>query len=280
MPETVASSLDDLRALVDLVADPDAEEPMGLHLFDSDDPGARLARHVERVVFAEAFGNTPELLEAEYGRYEPSSVFLCVLDYRRRLPAGAIRLMLPRPDGSGSKTFDDVEPFWGTSFEELAHRNGVRFPAGATWDIATLAVDPAYRAPAATGLVSTALYQGLFVTALACGVDHHVAILDRRVHLFLQRTMHQPLRELRGAGPLPYLGSPASVVVWMGTADWKRRLLAVDRQLHDLMFEGVGLEHAVRPLTAEVHPRLLAWKAEAAGAAPRTAGRAREATAT
>ena len=61
-------------------------EPFGVYVFTADEPAAELARYVERTVFEEAFGNPRELLEAEYGPYESSTVFYAVLDHRRRLP--------------------------------------------------------------------------------------------------------------------------------------------------------------------------------------------------
>ena len=177
MPNTDARPSDELHELADLAIDGGATEPMGLHLFATDDRRAELARHVERVVFGESFGNTPDLLAAEYGPYEAHSIFLCVLDYRRRLPAGMVRLILPDLDGSGLKTFDDIEPIWGVSVDELLRRSSLRMPLDRTWDFATLAVDPAYRAPAAAGLVSTALLQSVSQLSLRCrgrlGGHHH-----------------------------------------------------------------------------------------------------------
>ncbi len=262
MASSDARSSGELHELADLAIDAEATEPMGVHVFDSDDRRAELARHVERVVFGQSFGNTPDLLAAEYGLYEAHSIFLCVLDYRRRLPAGMVRLILPDLDGNGSKTFDDIEPIWGVPVDELLRRSDVRMPRYATWDIATLAVDPAYRAPAAVGLVTTALYQAISVLALRCRVDWHITILDQRVFRVLQRTMRDPFREFTGISPLPYLGSEASLPVWIQNSEWGARLLQTDLNIHGIMFDGTGLEGAVRPLDPAMPPQLIAWLLE------------------
>ena len=262
MPDTDARPSGELQELADLAIDAGATEPMGVHLFASDDRRAELARHVERVVFGASFGNTTDLLAAEYGPYEPQSIFLCVLDYRRRLPAGVLRLILPDLEGSSTKTFDDIEPIWGVPVDEMLRRSGVRMPRRSTWDMATLAVDPAYRTPAAIGLVSTALFQAMSQLTLRCHVDWLVAILDQRVYRLLQRTLQHPVHEFDGIGPLPYLGSAASLPVWLQRSEWEARLLQTDLTLHGIIYNGAGLEGAVRPLDPSIPPQLIAWLLE------------------
>ena len=87
-----ATRLDDaMRQQVTEVIDPNATEPFGVYVLADPNPAASLARHVERVVFDEAFGNSPDQLDVEYGKYERSSLFFCVIDHRRRLPVGMAR---------------------------------------------------------------------------------------------------------------------------------------------------------------------------------------------
>ena len=91
----------ELRYLTELVMPADAVEPFGAYLFRGDEPGAELGRHVERAVFLEAFGNTPELLAEEYGPYEASSVFICVVDQLPQAPGRRhARAARRRPRGS------------------------------------------------------------------------------------------------------------------------------------------------------------------------------------
>ena len=67
MPAFTECRDEDLRRLARDVAAPGNTSPLGVYMFRSTDPGAELARHVERVVFMETFGNTPDLLAQEYG---------------------------------------------------------------------------------------------------------------------------------------------------------------------------------------------------------------------
>ncbi|HLM95539.1 MAG TPA: hypothetical protein VK283_04440, partial [Acidimicrobiales bacterium] len=89
----------ELRRLARRATDPRSTAPLGVYLFRSSDPASELARHVERVVFLETFGNTPELLIKEYAPYEEASIFLCVVDHLRQVPAGTMRVLLPSPLG-------------------------------------------------------------------------------------------------------------------------------------------------------------------------------------
>src|SRR5690349_17152295 len=88
-----------------------ASTPYGLYLLPADDPAAELARAVERSVFFEFFGNTPDLLADEYGPFEPASRFLLVLDHEMMRPAGTCRLI--EPTAAGNKTVTDLDRVWG-----------------------------------------------------------------------------------------------------------------------------------------------------------------------
>ena len=89
----------EMRQLVAEVSDPDAVAPFGVYVWSSSEPGAELGRHLERRVFGEFFGNSPETLAEEYGPYEEASSFFCVVDHRRQLPAGVLRVIRPSPAG-------------------------------------------------------------------------------------------------------------------------------------------------------------------------------------
>lgn len=235
-----------LRRLASEVASPGASAPFGVYMVRATDPGAELARHVERVVFLETFGNTPELLAKEYGPYEDSSIFFCVIDHIRGVPAGTMRVLLPSP--AGFKTIDDVAPVWGEPLEAMAARTGLDIDLARTWDIATLAVAPDYRGKATMGLVSMGLYQALALATPPCGVEWLLAILDVPVFRMIRWKLRMPMVGFAGVPALPYLGSPASMPAWCNVADTERRLAASDPDLHALYFKGVGMEPAVRPL--------------------------------
>jgi hypothetical protein len=224
-------------------------EPFGVYAFAADAPESELARHVEREVFYEFFNNTPELLEAEYGPYDRSTLFVCALDHRRRLPAGAIRLVLPSP--AGLKSLDDVEPVWGHRIHDVLERTSPRLEADRTWDVATLAVDSEYRGRATDGLVSLGMYQGVAQLALRCHVKWVVTILDLVVLNLLQGAMADPFQHFAGLEPLPYLDSPASLPVYCDLDAYFARLETADPSMYEILFDGRGLEAAVRPLDLE-----------------------------
>jgi hypothetical protein len=242
-PRPARAADDGLQALAREVIErrPRPATPFGLYLLRSDDPAAGLARRVEAEVFGEAFGNTPDLLAAEYGPYEAASVYCCVLDHRRARPVGALRLILPGP--AGLKSLVDIEAGWGRSGTDLLAGSDVGYEAERTWDIATLAVAAGYR----DGLVSQALYQGACTSARRCGASALVTILDVRVLRLVQRCLGRPFRRHDGVAAANYLDSPASLPVWCDFEEWRRRVERSDEVLHEVVFEGRGLEAVVSP---------------------------------
>jgi len=242
------NTLDDaeLRRLARDVTATGTTAPLGVYLFRASDPASELARHVERVVFLETFGNTPELLAKEYAPYEEASIFLCVVDHLRQVPAGTMRVLLPSP--LGFKTLDDTVPVWGETIETMAARTGIDIDLTRTWDIATLAVAPEYRGKATMGLVSMGLYQALALATPRCSIEWLLAILDVPVFRMIRWKLRMPMAGFSGVTARPYLGSPASMPVWCSVSDTERRLAVSDPELHDLYFKGVGMEPGIRPL--------------------------------
>ena len=102
------------------------------------------------------------------------------------------------------------------------------------------------------------LYQTVVLTARACGVDWLAAILDMPVFRLLQWTLRMPFAAYEGVAPLPYLGSAASIPAWCNLVDYEKRLVATDPDLHALLFEGLGLESAVRRVDLSCIDRLVA----------------------
>ncbi|HUO49613.1 MAG TPA: hypothetical protein VMU09_12345, partial [Acidimicrobiales bacterium] len=222
------------------------DEPFGLYLFRADDPAADLARHVEQQVFLETFGNTPELLAKEYLPYEEASVFLCVMDHRRAVPVSAMRIVTPSP--AGFKSLDDIAPVWNVDVETMFERTGIPFDPGTIWDIATIAAHPEYRGKAAAGLATLALYQGLAHASLGSGIETLVCVLDLPVFRMMQGVLQGSFDHFEGVEPRPYLGSPASLPVYLVLEESKRRMAAADRHMYEICYEGRGLEEALRPL--------------------------------
>ena len=234
----------ELRRLTAEVCAPGAAEAFGAYIFGTDEPGAELGRHLERVVFLEAFGNTLDDLAREYGPYEATSLFIVVVDHVRQLPAGVIRVVQPSP--VGLKSLNDLESLWGENAEDAMRRTGLDFGPEKIWDVATLGVPLEYRDRAARGLVSMGLYQTLQLAARASGIDLLVMILDMPVFRMLRWKMHMIFAGYRDVGPKPYLGSPESIPAWCDLLYLDRHLSAVDPALHGILCKGIGLEQALR----------------------------------
>lgn len=220
-------------------------EPFGVYALPADAPESELARSVERSVFDEFFRNSSELLAAEYGAYEPSTFFFCVLDHRRKLPAGMMRLVLPSP--RGLKSLDDIEHAWGDRLDHVLARTELELVAEQVWDIATIAVSVDYRGKATDGLVSLALYQAVVQAARRCDARWFVTILDLVVLDLIQELTSAPFHRFAGVEPMEYLDSPASVPVYCDLAEYLPRLAAADPSMHEILGDGRGLEAAVRP---------------------------------
>jgi hypothetical protein len=219
------------------------ETPFGVEVYPAGHPRASLARAIEAEVFAEFFGNTPELLDAEYRAYDPASVFLCVLDNERGAAAGMIRLI--EHSAAGFKSLDDIERAWDEPRDEVIARSGVSFVPDQVWDVATLAVAPAYRGSATDGLMSLALYQAVTTLAGQRGIRWLVTVLDLVVLDLIQSRTGRPFQVFAGIEPRTYLDSPASLPVWCDLHEYRRRVAITDRAMHDLLFEGRGLETVV-----------------------------------
>jgi hypothetical protein len=233
----------DIRALVARVVGTENETPFGVYLFAGDEHASALGRYVEEQVFAEAFGNSTELLEREYARYEPATAFLVVIDHRRLLPAGAMRLITP--SAAGFKTLDEIVDVWKQPLEDVMLHTALTLPADRVWDVATLAVAPDYRGKATAGLVSMALYRGLCRGADVCGVDWWVTILDSVVLRMLQWQLKKPFTSFQTVEPMPYLGSASSVPVWSNINAWRQRLAEEDGPTYELLFSDSELDAAV-----------------------------------
>ena len=212
----------------------------GVYVLESHEPGAELARSVEREVFLEFFGNTPELLAEEYGPYEQSSVFICVIDHVQRQPAGVMRVILPSP--RGFKSLHDVESRWGCSIDDLMGRSGIELDRAALWDVATLAVRADYRGEASGGLVSLALFQALAMLAPRRGIRWAIAILDVIVLDLIQTEFVRPFTLLDGLAPQRYLDSPSSLPVLLDATDFESRLRFRAPSMAEILFEVRGLE--------------------------------------
>ncbi len=234
----------DLRERCAALADRSgAAQPFGTYVLPATDPAAELGRIVERVVFGEYFANTPEMLAEEYAAYEAASVFLCVIDHRRLVPAGVSRVIVPST--AGFKSVHDIERVWDERPGDVIARTGSDLDLQRCWDVATLATTADYRGRASEGLVSLALYQAIIMGALAGGAPWLVAVMDLQVIDLLSERIGSPFSRYPGIEPRSYLDSPASLPVYVDLEGYGRRLAAQDEAIHSILFDGIGLEAAL-----------------------------------
>jgi hypothetical protein len=244
--ELASNQQPDIKDLVASSLDTTVPEPFGTYLFVSSDPGAEIARDLERRVFLEAFGNTPALLANEYDVYEPASVFLCVIDHRRKVCAGMMRIIIPIKNGPGLKSLVDVEPVWGQSPAKLFEDSGLSYAPDSSWDIATLAVDQEYRTAASLGLMHIGLYQALARLAKAFEVQWLVAILDYAVYRLIRLQLRRSF--IAFAGERPYLGSERSVPACCNPPQTERDFKEADPILYDQIYVGTAMKAALRQI--------------------------------
>lgn len=229
---------EDERAFTALTVGPHGRTSttFGLYIFPSDDPGAELGRMVERSVFAESFGDSEHLLTTEYSPYEATSVFICVIDHRRMLPVGTVRLILPGP--AGLKSLQDIPRDWGVPVHTALDSADIRPEPGTTWDIATLAVAAGYR----NGTLSTALFQGIGTLSALSGCEWYVSILDIAALRLVQLRTGRTFSRFPCLSPKRYLGSLASLPVWSDFTAHMAKVRERDLFLYETLFQARHLE--------------------------------------
>ncbi|HEY7133633.1 MAG TPA: hypothetical protein VIB48_01080 [Acidimicrobiia bacterium] len=243
--DLVREELRDLAREI-LSHDGDASQPYCVYAFRSDAPGARLARWLEGEIFGRFFGNTPEMLDAEYSPFNDATVFLCVIDRRRSVPAGMMRLILP--SAQGLKTLQDLPHFATTPVDVAIAESGIDL--GDTWDVTTIAVDDEYRRTSG-GLVSIALYQCLGLATRRFDTRGLVAVMDLIALDLVQQVTHDVFDRFPGTEPARYLDSPASLPVYSDLHRYWPRLRSEDATAFALFAEGHGMEEVLHQPTPE-----------------------------
>lgn len=216
------------------------------------DAAAEQARDVEREVFLDAFGNTPELLHKEYDPYEPLSVFITVFDMEASpiKVAGMVRVLVGSPQEL--KSVKDLESGWQVDFREVFAKTSDILNRPVMVDVATLAVSKEYRARATSSTVSMALYHSISRLTRELGLQTLVTVYDLKVFRLLNRLFLDTWFTFEGIAPQEYLGSPASVPSWCDNDELERRLLQSRPQLAEEFFGTEPSELVAFPDWAQV----------------------------
>lgn len=222
----------------------DPEEPFGIYFIEPASEASVLARALEQKVFLKTFGNTPDLLDEEYGRYEPHSIFIVALDHARRLPAGMGRFTLPSE--LGYKTLHDIERFWHQDVDDVLARTGRPWDLHRVWDAGTFAVADDYRRNSTGGMVSLGLLAAVNRAMLLTGCNRFVTVLDVNVFRTFNELLYEAYEPFPGVEPLSYLDSPLSIPCFVDADRHAPMVAAADPFLHGVLYEGVGIEAVVR----------------------------------
>jgi ribosomal protein S18 acetylase RimI-like enzyme len=216
------------RVVDDLLADRGTRR-FSVHLAGPDDAGALLSLQVAAEVFLGAFGNTPEVLRAEYAPLFPAMTHVVVLDRTTRTAVGS--LILQAAQAEDLKTVvDAARPPWSMPVDATLGALGLQRGTRSGADLLLLAVRPGYRR---LGLAQLLMYAG-WMASLQRGIDRWTAILDDSLLFGMNLMTDGALRPIDGAVSAPYLGSPASTPVSVRMnphedADLLRRVLAIGR---------------------------------------------------
>jgi GNAT superfamily N-acetyltransferase len=195
------------RLVDDLLAD-GGDRRFRVHLAGPDDVAALVSLQVAADVFLGAFGNTPELLRAEYAPLFPAMRHVVVLDSVTRTAVGS--LILQEASAEELKTVVDAAgPPWSMPVDDTLGALGMARGSDAGADLLLLAVHPAYRRH---GLAQLLMYGG-WMASLPRGRHTWTAILDDTLLGGMNLMTEGALRPIDGAVSGPYLGSPASTPV-------------------------------------------------------------------
>lgn len=202
--------------------------------FDPEPDVVAAAKDCEAAVFFSRYGNGADEWDDEYGPYQNSSVFLAITE-----PGGdalaCCRFIVPSV--VGLKTLvDTARPPWLVDGNRAARAAGIVLAQ--TWDVATVG---ARKGVARGGLLSAALYRGLFLATRANDVRWIVMIMDVRARRLLS-LLNLETSVLPGTRPGPYLGSTSSVPLWAEVAPMVDRQRQVDPDSYRLVTLGGGLD--------------------------------------
>lgn len=195
-----------------------------------------VARSLECEVFFEYFGNDAEEMHREYGVYEEHSEFIVVVDHRRHIAVGVVRLI--KHSEKSLKTFvdttDDLSP-WKLSHEEIRGAHEVAYDK--TWDIATIAVKRRYRSKLARRFIRSLMLHALHRHALSVDAEHWVALLDD-IHLKTFREIGIPIDTIAGSQGQPYLGSKSTTPIIVRVRDVGPGVKKKSRMTHSFLIKG------------------------------------------
>jgi hypothetical protein len=198
----------------------------------------------EAQVFFDAYGNTREQWQDEYGPYERTSVLIAISEPGGDVVA-ACRLILPSE--SGLKSLDDVARApWTVDGYASARSTGV--DPDATIDIATIGVRRSMRG--AGRLAWLALGHGATVASRVNSLPNFVMIMDSRARRMMTAVGCETFA-LPGTRPGSYLGSESSTPLWANVPRMLDNQRRENPEGYRLVGLGLGFEGISLPPAAD-----------------------------
>lgn len=235
---------------------PTTKDALVIYCVEGTDELANLGRHVERIVFEEAFGLDDGRMRRLYGPYECASVFFVALDQQRVRPVGALRAIRPSP--AGLLTLHEVERHLGITATQFRQHHGLAAPdANAVADAevidwGTAAVLPSQRSVDGH-LVAMALYRGAHVHSCREGARHYICLVDEALHRTFDR-MGFPFVPLAESSPFAHEGSAQTTALYghapnytAAVQRWSEQAPALLRPMARVVAarfnHGIGIDH-------------------------------------
>ncbi len=195
-------------------------------------------------MFLQAFGNTPEVMQQEYGPYDDRSRFVTVIDDSTGRAVGTARIILPDATGEVKTLTDVAGAPWHLSVPDSLRAAGLS--GSPVWDSATLAVHPRHRRNATGAEVTLALVHGLWRYTRLSGVRGAVTVLDDHVLASVQE-LGVPWTPMVGATSQSYLGSPASTPCLLLIESFAESIRARRPELAPCLVDGTFRSIALDP---------------------------------
>lgn len=186
-------------------------------------PGSRFAnigRHIEAVVFQEAFKNNAQEMAQAYLPYEDNSRFFVSVDRIEGVPTGVLRVIGNSPAGLMTLNDAEKEPF-SVSPQDVANKHDIT-DFDKVWDVGTVAVLPEHRH--GQGPVSIQLFRAMYSSARKHGIEHLVSMVDDKLLHKLQGVLGIPFGPLAGSKPGPYMGSKKTHAIYGYVPDFYEKM--------------------------------------------------------
>lgn len=184
---------------------------------ENDSPLANAARWLECRVFDDAFGNDAKVMQELYGGVEKDSTWFVVMDRRRKLPVGVMRVV-------GGESAFEMTLAEAPSLIRLPKKiedpvrllkdyHGIREDES-IWDAATVAIEPEYRGKISGQVAVMGMLERMFFReASQRGITKMLALLDVKALRGLT-SIGVPLQTLYGPQKsFPYAGSEATLAM-------------------------------------------------------------------